>query len=384
MASAFSPVSLVIGVAEDYYSPRTIAIGAPVEYEPRRSRIVMHETLHYWQQLTHGFLARLASEEWRRLQAFRENGEFPPPGPVRRQYVKKHPELGFSVRTLHEALTRGWDIHICNPIQVLHLERESRLFTDDTFWARFDELEAAGALTGPGGSYTDLAYELGMDGAGGRYASPFRYLVEHSNRAQAGIAFPLAAHFALQTPNPAASYARIAPVLANEAKPSQPAPIEELWISYYDHARQRIAPILDEMGQSYLPGEDVIREELGDHPGYQRAISHLQRLEKESWRAKPYHLYMQAPEAIRGRQAADIMLATPGISEHRSLLLMCLPPPRVQFTDGQTWILGHTFNKEFPEAAKYENQELKMDASSAKTIDRAWKDMLSARWRIKL
>ena len=54
---------------------------------------------------------------------------------IRRQYVAKHPQLGFSVRTLHESLTRGWEIHICNPIGVLRLERESRLFTDEAFWA---------------------------------------------------------------------------------------------------------------------------------------------------------------------------------------------------------------------------------------------------------
>jgi hypothetical protein len=375
-------VSLTIEVAEDSYPPRTVAIGGPAEYEPRRSRVVMHETLHYWQQLTHGFLARLAAEEWRRLSAFRKTGHFPPSGPLRRQYVLKHAELGFSVRTLHESLTRGWDIHICNPTQVLRLERESGQFTDEAFWARFEELEASGALDGPGGSYTDLAYELGMEGAGGRYAGPFRYLVQHSSRARAGPVFPLAAHFALQTADPLESYARIAPLLADEARALKPAAIEDLWVSYYDHARQRIGPILDDMGQPYLPGEDVLREELANHPGYRRAIARLERLQRESWRAKPYHLFPpQVPEPIRRRQAADVVLATPGIPEHRALLVAYLPPPLVRFVDGRTWLLGQTFNEEYPDAGIYLGEELEADADSADTIDRAWTEMLNARWR---
>jgi hypothetical protein len=136
------------------------------------------------------------------------------------------------------------------------------------------------------------------------------------------------------------------------------------------------------MGQPYLPGENVLSDELSHHPGYRRAKAHLDRLQRESWRAKPYHLYSpQIPERIRRRQAADVILATPGISEHRALLLMCLPPPLVQFANGQTWVLGQTFNEEYPDAGIYKHDELEANAESAATIERAWNDMLNARWR---
>jgi hypothetical protein len=381
MSSSFSAVSLVIDLDEEYYPPKTIAIGGPAAYEPRRSRVVLHETLHYWQQLAHGFLARLAAEEWRRLLAFRKSGKYPPVGDLRRRYVAQHPTLGFSVRTLHEALTRGWEVHCCNPRAVLSFEREARLFTDEAFWARFDQLDAKGLLTGRDSqSYSDIAYELAMQGAGGRYAAPFRYLVERTDRVRAGIAFPLAAHFALQTPDPVESYAQIAPVLAEEATPDRPARIEDLWVHFYDRARQRVGPILDASGQEYLSAEDVIRQELADHPGYQRAIERLGRLKKDTWRVPSYHLYAQVPEPIRQRQTADIVLCTPGISVHRALLIAHLPPPLVQFTDGRTWQFGECWNAEFPDSARFDAAESHRDAEDALAINTDWKRMLNVRW----
>ena len=321
----------------------------------------------------------MAAEDWGRLKTFLTTGKVPEVGPLRKQYLELHTELGFSIRTLHEALTRGWDMHICNPLLVLEHERQSGNFVDERFWHRFDALLQGGRL-GSGGRYNSLSYELGMEGAGGRYAAPFRLLLEQSSGVQAGIAFPIAAHFALQTSQPLEAYALVAPLLAREAKISRGEQIEELWLNFYDYARQRVAPVLDGAGIEHLTGEDVMRTSLVDHPLYRRGLDRLEILRQQSWRVPVTLRYLHVPETIRQRQVVDIVLSTPGISTHRSLLAACLPPPLVQFEDGESWTIGETTGSEFSQTARYADAELQHDAGIAKAIEASWKSMLNARW----
>lgn len=58
----------------------------------------------------------------------------------------------------------------------------------------------------------------------------------------------------------------------------------------------------------------------------------------------------------------------------------CLPPPLVQFEDGESWTIGETTGSEFSQTARYADAELQHDAGIAKAIEASWKSMLNARW----
>ena len=120
--SVFSRLSLVIDVADDWCEPNTLVLRHPAKHDPKRSRIVMHETLHWWQQLGHGFLTFFAAEDWQRLKEFETNGIIPSFGYYSNEFYYEYPYLGFNAFTLNEALTRFWDIHICGPIELLEME----------------------------------------------------------------------------------------------------------------------------------------------------------------------------------------------------------------------------------------------------------------------
>src|SRR3954467_12457235 len=103
MSAVFHPVSLLIEVDHEWEQPDTRTLRVPAEYKPNQSRILFHETLHYWQQLAQGFLIRLADEEWQRLLTYKNEKQIIPPGSVRQMFAKKE-KYGFSAKELSESL----------------------------------------------------------------------------------------------------------------------------------------------------------------------------------------------------------------------------------------------------------------------------------------
>lgn len=389
LGNTFSRISLVIDLDQDWYEPNTLVLRQPTKYEPSRSRIVMHETLHWWQQLGHGFMTWLAAEDWQRLTRFESTGTVPALGPRMREFVRKNKSLGFSAWTLNESLTRFWDMHICGPLELLELERADKRFTDKEFWKRYDTLRRTNRLAGPDGTgYSDLAYALAMEGAGGRYAGPYQFVIKKTSPKVAGIIFPIVVHFAFQTSRPTDYFAQFVELLVPSAQMLSPDDIETLWVDFYFTARSLIFPLIKKANEQPLfPIVEIKKSGLISHPGYARALNAMEYWTaqlpnsnpgKEISRRKP-----ELQDSLVGLLALDIFLATPGVPDHRGGLYQMFPPPVVRFTDGQIWLLGDVHRRELhPEWNDLERGLPEWQKSAADTlkIDKRWNGLLCARY----
>lgn len=389
MSSSFSPISLAINVGAESYQAHPDVLLGPATYEPRRSRVVMHETLHWWQHLGHGFLSFVAGEDWQRLQEFEATKKVPPTGPWRKEFVRKHPKLGFSALNLHEALTRFWDMHICGPVHLLRLEREEAKWTNDSVFERFDVLEQLGLIYTPDGGYTDKVYALAMEGAGGRYAAAYRLAFDPSESALAGILFPLAAHFAFQTSRPTDFFARFVHELrALVHTPLGFPSIEELWLDLYPRARMRTFGILKaEKEQLLFPITEIFEGPLKSHPGYAMALNVLEYLAAHAAEGKlGKRLRQELPRTsddFLGVLVLDVLLATPGVPDHRSVLYQHLAPPLVCFSDGARWLLGIVREDAVDppkEDRAYRIERFEKAAAVSEDLSTRWQAMVDARY----
>lgn len=349
----------------------------------------MHETLHWWQQLGHGFMTGLAAEEWKQLMEFETTGIVPPPGSRKCEFARKDEALGFSSSMLNEALTRYWDIHICGPLELLDFERADKHWTDERFWDEYDALRRSDSLTGPDGTgYSDLAYAFAMKGAGGRYARPYQLVVEATSPKIAGIVFPIAAHLAFQTSKPTRYFSEFVNLLAPHANMLPRGSIESLWIEFYFTARTLIFPVIQKANEQPLfPAVEIRESRLNKHPGYAQALRDI-----EYWAIQQLHnstpgkdISRRKPELEKkmvGLLALDIFLATPGIPEHRGALYQMFPPPVVRFADGQRWLLGDVHRRELHPEWTDEERGLprwEKSARDALEISKRWDKLIQAK-----
>jgi len=398
--SVFSRLSLVIDVADDWCEPNTLVLRHPAKHDPKRSRIVMHETLHWWQQLGQGFMTFFAAEDWQRLKEFETNGIISSFGYYTNEFYYEYPHLGFNAFTLNEALTRFWDIHICGPIELLEMEQSSQNEKNSGFWETFNQLKESKILFGPGGTgYSEKAYTLAMEGAGGRYAKPYKMVIDQVGPAIAGIIFPIAAHFAFQTTKPVHYYnifldlliKRIFDVIRDN--PNQP--IELFWLNMYFKGLSVISKkLLEESQRLLIPIVDIHNSSLKSHPGY---ISILNDMEYYTTKQLPNtelgkicenylkniksNLDEEKISSITSLITLDLLLATPGVSKNRGILFQIFPPPIVRFKDDRFWLLGYTHRSELHPHWSDEERMLskwKEDAKIAVDIDNRWNKFLIA------
>lgn len=352
----------MIDIDENWNEPSILVIRQPTHYEPSKSRIVMHETLHWWQQLGLGFFTHLAAEDWQRLLEFESTGIIPDSGPFMQELLRFNDSLGFSAWNLIESLTRYWDVHICGPTQLLDIERIEKLGTDKEFWKKYDKLRESGILTirrSNGDAYTAQAYNLAMEGVGGRYARPYKLTGEFlMNPDLAGVLFPIAAHFAFQTSKPTDYFERFVEILAPYALPPRSpetyaAPIEELWINLYYIGRELTAPVIYQAPGLY-PLAEIRESGLINHPGYARVLKNMEhyatlaadgKIGKQIIESYPRMLEefeskyeKKVARGLIGFLVLDLVLSTPGIPNHRAELFNLLPPPLIRFKDGKTWL----------------------------------------------
>lgn len=374
--TALTRVSLSIYDQGDSFEPHPDVLHGPAGYEPERSRFVLHETLHYWQQLSLGFMVRVAEEEWERLRAH-ERGEAPDPepGPYAAELRRTHPSFGFTTYVLLEALTRFWDVHTCGPLRLLELEREAGArAADDAFWERYDALVERAAHTGPEQrGYSWEAYNLAMEGPGGAYARPYRRVIDATSPESAGIVFPVAAYLAFQTPTPTDHFVRFTEQLAAYVprlflQASHARRVEELWIRLYVQTVEDAWTALAAEGTPPLVPEAVVGEgSLSTNPLYAHLADALGRrcgllyatdlprnVLAARWAAgtgpgEPLdealldEALTTADDGLRdwlARATLDVLFATPGVSTHRTTLAVLFPPPVVHFADGSGWQLG--------------------------------------------
>ena len=209
----------------------------PAGFRPQDSRILFHETVHFWQHLGQGYLLLRVDEDWQRLREFGEARKTPAPGPMKQHFAAPPADLGFSASDLHEALARFWDVHVLGPDTLLDLEiRSGRRAIAAELVADFRKAQDAGWIRhAVHGGYSDLAYDLAMEAAAGNYGLPYLLLRRQVSPVFAGVVFPLAGHMAFKSRDPVRRFRRIVDTLAGGAFPDvQPGrAVNELWEEHY-------------------------------------------------------------------------------------------------------------------------------------------------------
>ena len=392
MPNVFRPVSLVIETDLERSAVNDEMIVHPAGHNPAASRIVVHETLHYWQQLSQSSLVRLAAEDLARLEEHERDGTLPAPGARRHEYMRRHEEWGFSALDLQEALARYWDVHILGPPLLLSLERaDPNRQWEAEFEQAYAALEAQGRLPSPDGArYSGESYDLAMATAAGSYARPYLMLRAELPSLTAAGAFPLLAHIALHTPEPVIFFARLVEFAVPMFGPGK-APndsIEDFWKQMFLPAVAvgiKLAEALN-LVIDFMPLlSSELEETLGRSKPHDWARHRLEvaiNVLAEQERAR--EAAAEPGKAPLEAAVAELMLrlATPGVPKHRAFLAAWLSPPLVKFADGKREILGRLHRRlagaPDSEAERRLSAEFDWIADEAEAQDARWQAFVRA------
>ncbi|MEF8733647.1 MAG: hypothetical protein V5B40_17575 [Candidatus Accumulibacter meliphilus] len=312
---SFCHVSMLIELDQEWWWPAPEALTDTANYFPRRSRTYLHESIHFWQQLSHGYLFALAEEDWHQLRRW-EQGGAAELGPLRARFQQPAGQHGFSPSDICESLARFWEVVAVGPRTILAeaiaTERKRRI--DGV--VPNDWLEAArDAETWAG---LEIAIELG-----GTYSTPYLVAQHQLGKTTSQVLFPLLAHFSLKTHEPVELFERfliqVAP-LAGEHLSASGAE-GSLWqrpetvASLFDFVRRACADVAREAGQQGLVDAATLfrNSPLQDNAVYASCFDSLANVDRDG--------------------DIDIAIAMPAGPGFRQRLARELPPPCVRFRD---------------------------------------------------
>jgi hypothetical protein len=320
----FWHVSMLIDLDYEWWWPRHTAFTETARHFPRRSRALVHESIHYWHQLSHGYLLALAQEDWRRLLEW-EQGGHPVPGPMREHHRQPEGRYRFSAHNLSECLARFWEVLFVGPQVVLRdalIEARRKSPSADVP----EELRQLARQ-----EVTDTrTFDMAMDVSGG-YGAPFAVVSGVVGQRDALVVFPYLAHFALKTMRPAHFFERFleeaAPAVAERAEALGIATSwnEDLVTALYPFASERCEQVLLQAGEPGLMHAPAMLADSGlaDNEVYRWSFRRLESL-----------------AALEGAAAAEMAICLPAFDSHRTLLAVLLTPPCVRFRDGRSLGLG--------------------------------------------
>jgi hypothetical protein len=272
----------------------------PAYFDIAPVRILVHETIHFWQMLSMGFLTNLGVEVWHSLIEFEKTGKTNKFNRLQQKLEEKDPQIGFSALDLVETHARFWDIHILGPEKVREFEQKQRSYHG----AVIDYVQKlpADAQHSP---YHGDVFDPTMTAA--TYGEPYRRAIESWRSAGAVVMFPIAAYFALQTPDPVKVYRKIDQGVKKEVKIQGAISIHEKWREYFLPMRDacnRIA--FEETGSFSTPGRNVLdRSSLIGTEADENNVYFL------------YKLILSHMEAKVGQIDVDKRFCFPGDPEYR-------------------------------------------------------------------
>jgi len=154
------------GLAQFYSSPNNDAWGKSL------SRVLYHESLHFWQILSLGYVTKLVEQDWNRFINFEKAGAILPYTNFESNHKVKKKAEPFSTYKLLECLTRFWDVHTRGPNRIIIEEKidlhESQLYITDS----------VGRYRGYTGKAYDTIMQVGEDCQ--LYADPYRWMLKKS------------------------------------------------------------------------------------------------------------------------------------------------------------------------------------------------------------
>lgn len=386
----YTPLSMIVEIDGSFCQPHGGVLRGPGKWRPELSRRIFHETVHYWQHISQGYLARVVEEDWERLKVYRDCGEVRSVGPLKRHFLTHDQEIGYSPLDLIECLARFWDVHVMGPHDLLKSElanplREIKGITPE----EYREMDSAGLLRRlEDDAYTDIAYELVMDVAAGHYALPYRQLRNASNSFRANTLFPIIGHLALHSTEPVQFFARLCNIALEKLDLKLTNSIETSWrYSYFDvfQLAQSLAKAM--FDRPLVPATVVVEQgSLMEHPGYHAAwmnlTAHVQRVAEAAQES-----YLVGDSSLdrnlRAGLTVDYTLACNGVPNNRAAdVLMLTAPPLVRFGNGGDWILQDLFQEETDVMINSGGIDLSIVrrklAGALKRIDRDWGDLQRA------
>ena len=354
MRARFWPSSLLIEVQGEACTLDASAF-APGRWVAVEHRALFHEAVHYWQQISQSFLVGLAAENWERLLVYEQRGEVTRPGPVSAEFNRVNSTLEASAKDLHECLARFWDVIAVGPRRVVEMEWETRRAEALPDVVKLYRMNRAGT-TDDADTWGEEDFNFAMIMVAGDYAAPYTAL-GHTGLQGAIFAFPWLAHSALQTDNPAEAFVcfldtvgdrltgRIRQLLKDPSVPASARFLHTLTETGFAAAAW-CRTAAQECGHEIRSVYRTYRgSSLTTHPVYRWAFEGpLMRAAKALRDTQVVaRLAARMPERAASQDALTAaalqflyeMLATPGLVEGRTLLLLGgLAPPCVRFSDG--------------------------------------------------
>jgi hypothetical protein len=154
------------------------------------SRVLYHESIHFWQFLNSPYLIRIVGRLWDQLLHYEATGELSLHGSLWQEVGAEAP-TAFSNYELVECWARYWDVHNRSPLEII----------------REEAIASKGAPLEHQGYYNHHAYDLVMtDGPKCKlYARPYRWLLDtcEGDSLLASVVFPIITNAAFTTLNPA-------------------------------------------------------------------------------------------------------------------------------------------------------------------------------------
>jgi hypothetical protein len=306
-------------------------------------RVLYHESLHYWQVFSSGYIANLVAEDWQRLLEFEKTGQ------VRShsEFAARHWQAGdmpFSAGELAECWARYWDVHTRGPHTIV---RDEGIELPPELVPQIEDPYSGVP------AYTSEAYDfLIQHGAeASDYERPYRWLLERADSHSRFVAltFPILAHAAFGSPDPVgvlcAAFERAwgTPQIRENVTLNTSHNINFDWLIHWSALTAAgVAPVLDELKlPSYTSGIAAIdRGPLSTHPVYAEAIQGTNLLNgkirefRGQYGDRPgddpneRHLFVSA-----GIAAGDpgAVFGLPGQPEYRYILGFAFPPAQVVF-----------------------------------------------------
>jgi hypothetical protein len=356
MRATLNRVSLVIEIDVPWRKPDPMLILDPAASKEPLSRILSHEAIHYWQQLSSSYLQALAAEDWRRLTTFTRTAVAEGPGPLGMHFRQPDSALRISPTDLAEAVSRYWDMCNIGPHNFIETALESGAKFDTEANARYDEALRSGFFRQPDDAFSQITLELAMCLGGGLYARPYLHLQDMVGPTCAMTLFPLICHWCLQTREPAhvfdAFASTAAASLASQHKwlrrfnlhaggsriMYQDLSAAQNW--QYHWLLPQIAKAARREGcELQIARQTFPHSGLLDHPVYVWAHNWAERLGSAHLGdqvSKPLKTLTSRDPRARACVISDRMLALPA-GDYRPMLYEFLSPPVYRFSDSKTW-----------------------------------------------